>query len=75
MKKRYPSILMTPPVSYTHIHGNPEQLMNLRNSIETICRCIRFILKGNVSVISSDPPCKDGNARFTLKSFVRSNIK
>ena len=23
------------------------------------------ILKGTVSVISSDPPCKDGNARFT----------
>ena len=23
------------------------------------------LLKGTVSVISSDPPCKDGNARFT----------
>ena len=22
-------------------------------------------IKGTVSVISSDPPCKDGNARFT----------
>ena len=26
---------------------------------------IAIIIKGTVSVISSDPPCKDGNARFT----------
>ena len=25
-----------------------------------------FILKGTVSVISCDPPCKDGNVRFTM---------
>ena len=26
---------------------------------------IQIYLKGTVSEISSDPPCKDGNARFT----------
>ena len=33
----------------------------------------RNLLKGTVSIISSDPPCKDDNARFTkvpLKSVV-----
>ena len=29
-------------------------------------KCFKFfIFKGTVSVISSDPPWKDGNARFT----------
>ena len=26
--------------------------------------------KGNVGVISSDPPCKDRNARFTTVTYV-----
>jgi len=28
-------------------------------------RAINIRLKGNASVISSDPPCKDDNAQFT----------
>ena len=31
-------------------------------------------MKGTVSVISSDPPCNNGNTRFTLKSFVWSSM-
>jgi len=27
------------------------------------------IFKGTVSIISSDPPCKDGNSRFTTVPF------
>ena len=37
----------------------------------TICTSYLY-LNGSVSVISSEPPCKDGNARFTtipLKSL------
>ena len=30
---------------------------------------VTLLLKGTVSVISSDPPCKDGNARFTTVSL------
>ena len=26
---------------------------------------LKLVLKGTVSVISSDPPCKDDNARFS----------
>ena len=26
---------------------------------------LRFNLKGSVSIISSEPPCKDGNSRYT----------
>ena len=30
---------------------------------------LRFILKGTVSIISSNPPCKDGNSRYTTVPF------
>jgi len=29
------------------------------------CKLKEGVIKGTVSVISSDPPCKDGNARYT----------
>ena len=33
---------------------------------DTLCQANQHsIFKGTVSVISSDPPCKDNNARFT----------
>ena len=37
------------------------------HGLQTIYISIRLInyLKGTVSVFSSDPPCKDDNARFT----------
>jgi len=39
-------------------------------------RCAQSIsLKGTVSAISSDPPCKDGNARFTTVSLKTCRIK
>ena len=34
-----------------------------RNQIDSSCIFIK--LKSTVSISSSDPPCKDGNARFT----------
>ena len=32
-------------------------------------------LKGRISVISSDPPCKNGNARFTMIPLQRFTDK
>ena len=33
--------------------------------INSIVKLTETLFKGTLSVISSDPPCKDGNARFT----------
>ena len=33
---------------------------------ETITLCSKYLIKGIVRVISSDPPYKDGNARFIM---------
>ena len=33
-----------------------------------------FVFKGTVSVISSDPPSKDGNARFTTLCLIKYEL-
>ena len=36
--------------------------------------CTLFTLEGTVSVVSSDPPCKDGNARFTTLCLIKYEL-
>ena len=59
------------PVGICFVFGNfPTRHYTIQNDFKQFCnykRCQR--LKGAVSVISSDPPCKNGNARFTFTTI------
>ena len=44
--------------------------MQLQDHVDLFSSDI-YIYKGTVSVISSEPPCKDGNARFTMVPLTR----
>ena len=62
---------------YFYMNKNDEYSIILCSDVDLkIClisvyqQCILYtlwiLLKGTVSIISSDPPCKDGNAQFTI---------
>jgi len=62
------------PVSAVLMLSSSIQVLVLKYSAFLFNRrnCSQIIIKGTVSVISIDPPFKDGNARFTkvpLKAF------
>ena len=52
-------------VSSLDILLNKQTIFNLTYLLLFKTNTHQETLKGSVSIISSDPPCKDGNARFT----------
>ena len=61
--------LLIAPLQFTHAKLSHHSICACNSKIAKISQA-RLFLRGTVSVILSEPPCKDDNARFTVVPLI-----